>query len=181
MPSSTRITPAISADRLNPIPQCASTRWPSLMSSAAIRAIARSLIEIRQLPIVVVDGEVDEDAVIRNRGDTGVEPALEIDDDVDAVRADAVPFVDSRRDEQPAVVVDWEDFMGRLESYSEHVLDREAVAAVPRPRHWIFVRKYSMVLTSPSSSCTFGSQPRSVRARVMSGRRCFGSSVGSGL
>jgi hypothetical protein len=41
--------------------------------------------------------------------------------------------------------------------------------------------KYSIVLTSPSSSCTFGSQPRSVRARVMSGRRCLGSSVGSGL
>ena len=49
------------------------------------------------------------------------------------------------------------------------------------PTYPTFVRKYSIVLTRPSSSATFGSQCNSVRARVMSGRRCFGSSVGSGL
>ena len=37
-----------------------------------------------------------------------------------------------------------------------------------------------MVCPSPSSSPTFGSQPRMLRARVMSGWRCFGSSTGSG-
>ncbi len=45
---------------------------------------------------------------------------------------------------------------------------------------FIFSRKYAIVDVSPSSSCTFGSQPSSVRARVMSGWRTFGSSVGSG-
>ena len=44
----------------------------------------------------------------------------------------------------------------------------------------IFFLKYSSVLVSPSSSGTFGSQPSSVRARVMSGCRTFGSSSGSG-
>ena len=38
-----------------------------------------------------------------------------------------------------------------------------------------------MVFTSPSASDTFGAQPKSRRARVMSGRRCFGSSCGKGL
>ena len=42
------------------------------------------------------------------------------------------------------------------------------------------LRKYASVFCSPSSSPTFGSQPRSVRARVMSGCRTFGSSSGSG-
>ena len=49
-----------------------------------------------------------------------------------------------------------------------------------QPAYPTFVLKYSIVFTSPSSSCTFGSQPSSVRARVMSGWRTFGSSVGSG-
>ena len=40
--------------------------------------------------------------------------------------------------------------------------------------------KYSIDFLSPSSRPTVGSQPSSVRARVMSGRRCFGSSTGSG-
>ncbi len=39
----------------------------------------------------------------------------------------------------------------------------------------------SIVICRPSRSSTFGSQPSSSRARVMSGRRCFGSSTGSGL
>ena len=43
-----------------------------------------------------------------------------------------------------------------------------------------FVRKYSIVWIRPSSSGTLGSHPRSVRARVMSGCRTSGSSVGSG-
>jgi len=47
--------------------------------------------------------------------------------------------------------------------------------------YFTFVRKYSIVLISPSSSWTLGSQCSSVRARVMSGRRCRGSSVGRGL
>src|SRR6185436_15457099 len=42
-------------------------------------------------------------------------------------------------------------------------------------------RKYWIVLSSPSLSDTFGSQPRSVRASVMSGCRVCGSSTGSGL
>src|ERR1700736_447651 len=42
-------------------------------------------------------------------------------------------------------------------------------------------RKYSRVRANPSSSPTSGCQPRSLRARVMSGRRCLGSSMGSGL
>src|SRR4051794_906864 len=42
-------------------------------------------------------------------------------------------------------------------------------------------RKYSMVLLNPSSNGTFGSHFNFVFARVMSGRRCFGSSWGSGL
>ena len=49
------------------------------------------------------------------------------------------------------------------------------------PSYPTFVLKYSIVLTRPSSRFTLGSQFRSVRARVMSGRRCLGSSVGSGL
>src|SRR5437016_4843628 len=40
--------------------------------------------------------------------------------------------------------------------------------------------KYEIVRRSPSSRPTRGSQPSSARARVMSGRRCLGSSVGSG-
>src|SRR6266851_2666782 len=39
-------------------------------------------------------------------------------------------------------------------------------------------RKYSRVRFRPSSRATSGSQPSSVRACVMSGRRCFGSSTG---
>src|SRR3984893_8240338 len=42
-------------------------------------------------------------------------------------------------------------------------------------------RKYATVGTSPASSDTFGSHPSSVRARMMSGRRCLGSFSGSGL
>ena len=42
------------------------------------------------------------------------------------------------------------------------------------------LRKYSSVRGRPSASGTFGSQPRSVRARVMSGWRTLGSSTGSG-
>jgi len=38
-----------------------------------------------------------------------------------------------------------------------------------------------MVLFRPSSSSTLGSHPRTSRARVISGRRCLGSSAGSGL
>src|SRR5262249_19371332 len=41
--------------------------------------------------------------------------------------------------------------------------------------------KCSMVMRSPSARPTFGSQPKSRRARVMSGWRTFGSSCGSGL
>src|SRR5713226_3450327 len=39
-------------------------------------------------------------------------------------------------------------------------------------------RKYSRVRVRPSSRATSGSQPSSVRACAMSGRRCFGSSTG---
>src|SRR4029077_4461809 len=39
-------------------------------------------------------------------------------------------------------------------------------------------RKYSRVLLNPSSSATSGSHPRTARALEMSGRRCFGSSIG---
>ena len=46
------------------------------------------------------------------------------------------------------------------------------------PCQWSFFLKYSIVRARPSSSGTFGSQPSSVRARVMSGWRTFGSSVG---
>ena len=42
----------------------------------------------------------------------------------------------------------------------------------------IFRLKYSIVFTRPSSSFTFGSHPRSVRALVMSGWRTLGSSTG---
>ena len=42
-------------------------------------------------------------------------------------------------------------------------------------------RKYLMAWTRPSSSGTLGSHPRKRRAFVMSGRRCFGSSPGSGM
>jgi hypothetical protein len=54
-------------------------------------------------------------------------------------------------------------------------------------RSWHYLRrqtllwKYSIVRFIPSCRSTFGSQPSSVRARVMSGRRTFGSSCGSGL
>src|SRR5258708_5926435 len=44
-----------------------------------------------------------------------------------------------------------------------------------------FPRKYSIVFFNPSASGTCGSHFNKVRARVMSGRRCFGSSCGSGL
>ncbi len=40
-------------------------------------------------------------------------------------------------------------------------------------------RKYSSDIRSPLSRSTFGSHPISVRALVISGRRCFGSSSGS--
>src|SRR6185312_8580295 len=39
-------------------------------------------------------------------------------------------------------------------------------------------RKYSTVRLTPSRSATRGSQPSMLRARVMSGRRTFGSSSG---
>src|SRR5487761_1222917 len=42
-------------------------------------------------------------------------------------------------------------------------------------------RKYSRVRRRPSSRATRGSQPSRLRARLMSGRRCFGSSTGSSL
>ena len=41
-------------------------------------------------------------------------------------------------------------------------------------------RQYSMVLANPSRNCTLGSQPRCLRALVISGLRCLGSSPGSG-
>ena len=47
-------------------------------------------------------------------------------------------------------------------------------------RPYTFFRKYSSVFVSPSSRPTLGSHPSSVRARVMSGWRTFGSSSGSG-
>ena len=46
-----------------------------------------------------------------------------------------------------------------------------------RSRAW---RNHSIVWRSPSSTSTRGSQPSSLRARVMSGCRIFGSSTGSG-
>lgn len=51
----------------------------------------------------------------------------------------------------------------------------------PFPKHcYIFDRKYSIVRPNPSSRGTTGCHPRSDRARAMSGRRCLGSSAGSG-
>ena len=46
---------------------------------------------------------------------------------------------------------------------------------------YLFDLKYSIVFARPSLSGTFGSQPRSAFASVMSGLRRFGSSSGSGL
>jgi hypothetical protein len=40
--------------------------------------------------------------------------------------------------------------------------------------------KYAIVRTSPSRSCVFGSHPKTAFALEMSGRRCRGSSEGSG-
>src|SRR5208282_4094257 len=40
--------------------------------------------------------------------------------------------------------------------------------------------KYEIVSRIPDSKSTFGSQQRSCRARVISGRRTFGSSTGTG-
>jgi 16S rRNA (adenine1518-N6/adenine1519-N6)-dimethyltransferase len=59
----------------------------------------------------------------------------------------------------------------------------------PRPREIVLMVQDDVadrlmgpvVCSSPSRRATFGSQPRSVRARVMSGLRTFGSSSGSGL
>ena len=48
-------------------------------------------------------------------------------------------------------------------------------------RYSTLALKYSIVFVSPSRRSTFGSQPSSVRARVMSGRRTFGSSTGQRL
>src|SRR5215471_19550045 len=98
--------------------------------------------------------------MIRLRRNTGVETAVEIDDDVDAVRHDAVPAGEIAGDEQPAVIVNGEEL---------HLLPYET-----------FERKYSSVVTRPCSSGTFGSHPSLVRASVMSGLRCLGSSCGSG-
>jgi hypothetical protein len=44
------------------------------------------------------------------------------------------------------------------------------------PLRQTFLRKYSMVWTRPCARATFGSQRRIFRARVISGRRCLGSS-----
>jgi hypothetical protein len=41
--------------------------------------------------------------------------------------------------------------------------------------------KYKIVSRIPDSKSTFGSQPRSLRAREISGRRTFGSSSGKGF
>ncbi len=59
--------------------------------------------------------------------------------------------------------------------------EREGVVSAGYDAIAIFFLKYAIVDVRPSSSVTFGSQPSSVRARVMSGWRTFGSSVGSGL
>src|SRR5712692_349739 len=76
---------------------------------------------------------------------------------------DAVDRTDLRGNAQP-----------RQHESAEHGLTRGT-------SYLTFVRKYSSVFTRPSSSGTCGSHRSTVRARVMSGWRTFGSSVGSGL
>src|SRR5664280_2699606 len=46
--------------------------------------------------------------------------------------------------------------------------------------YFIVPRKYSIVLLRPSSRPIMGCQERAVFARVISGRRCLGSSAGRG-
>ena len=59
-------------------------------------------------------------------------------------------------------------------------MGREPEEGIRRLLRQICPRKYSSVFVSPSSRPTFGSHFNSVRARVMSGWRTFGSSSGSG-
>src|SRR5262249_1171617 len=80
-----------------------------------------------------------------------------------------------------AQVVDHEHLVAGRQVGVDHVRADEARAAGHQDLHaYTLSRKYPMVWPSPSSSPTFGSQPRIVRARLMSGWRCFGSSTGSG-
>ncbi len=80
-------------------------------------------------------------------------------------------------------VVDDDHLVARGHAGVHHVRADEARAAghedlhAPGGRAW---RKKSIVRRSPSSSAILGSQPRILRARVMSGCRTLGSSTGSG-
>ncbi len=66
----------------------------------------------RQLLVVVIDREVDVEAVVRRRWNVIIEPAFEIDDRVDPMRRERIPALDGRRDEQLAVIVDLIDVHG---------------------------------------------------------------------
>jgi len=59
-----------------------------------------------KLLVVVVDREVDIQTMIRHRRDARVEPAFEIDDNVNPAPCDRLPLLQRRGDEQTPVVVD---------------------------------------------------------------------------
>src|SRR5262245_9784706 len=69
----------------------------------------RDRAQLRQagkLLIVVFERKIDVHAMVGDGRYAGVEPAFEIDDDVDPSPRDRFPVVQRRGNEQPAVVVD---------------------------------------------------------------------------
>src|SRR5881628_2024341 len=80
-----------------------------------------------------------------------------------------------------AEIVDDGDAMAIGEQTVHHVRTDEASASGDEDLHApSFRRNHSSVSRRPSSASTRGSQPRSARAREMSGWRTLGSSTGSG-
>src|SRR5689334_1361096 len=84
---------------------------------------------VRQGLIVVVEREVDVEAVVRLGRDAGVEPAVQIDHDVDAMRRDAAPAVEIAGDVEAAVVVDGEELHWGQSYNTERVM-----GSAPPPR-----------------------------------------------
>src|SRR6516162_2176986 len=63
------------------------------------------------------------------------------------------------------------------------MMENFMLAKLPRAKTAVaqtFLEKYPIVLAKPSLKETLGDQPRIFLALVMSGRRCLGSSCGSG-
>ena len=72
------------------------------------------------------------------------------------------------------------DRAGRPDGEQPFPENRKAQGGRQQRSDFSNVSKYSMVRTRPSSRDTLGSQPSLSFASLISGRRCMGSSTGSG-